>query len=135
MGIQVERTEFDESMGYQYYVAFNLNGTFEDEEVNERVPVEVAVSLCENGDLADFSFELPKFCRSDSALEFVNASENASYVEPRVYITIPGLCGDTVAAAAGRLELDIAGRIIGMDILWSPLDLEEQEEQEEEQAS
>ena len=120
MAIQVQRTEFDEQIGYQYYVAFNSNGTLEEEEVHVRVRVEVAVSLCENGDLADFSFEVPKICRSEAAREFLNASENARYVEPRVYVTIPGLSGDTVVAAPGRLELDIAGRIIGMEILWSP---------------
>jgi hypothetical protein len=120
MAIQVERTEFDEQLGYQYYVAFNSNGTFEEEEVDDRVAVEVAISLCENGDLADFSFDLPKICRSPTAREFLKASENTRYIEPRVYVTMPGLNGDTVASAAGRLELDIAGRIIGMEILWSP---------------
>ena len=123
MVMQVERTEFDELLGYQYYVAFNSNGTFEEEEVQDSVAVEVAVSLCENGDLADFSFEVPKFCRSQAALEFITASGTASYVEPRVYATIPDLSGDTVALAAGRLELDLAGRIIGMQILWSPLEI------------
>ena len=120
MAIHVQRTEFDEHSGYQYYVAFNSNGTLEEEEVQERVPVEVAASLCENGDLADFSFEVPKTCRSETACEFLNASENARYVEPRVYVTMPGLSGDTVVAAPGRLELDFAGRIIGMEIRWSP---------------
>lgn len=119
MPIHVERTEFDPIAGYQYYVAFNGNG-FEEEDVRARVPVEVAVSLCENGDLADFSFELPKSCRSAEALEFISRAENATYVEPRVYVAFPGLSGDTVALAAGRLELDLTGRIIGMDILWAP---------------
>jgi hypothetical protein len=121
MTIQVERTEFDEQLGYQYYVAFNPRATFEEDEVHERVSVEVAVSLCENGDLADFSFELPKICRSEAALEFLKQSPNMRYVEPRVYITMPGLNGDAVAQAAGRLELDFAGRIIGLEILWSPI--------------
>jgi hypothetical protein len=125
MSIQVERTEFDEQLGYEYYVAFNSNGTFEEEEVHDRVPVEVAVSLCENGDLADFSFELPKICRSQAAREFLDESENARYIEPRVYVTMPGLSGDTVGSAAGRLELDIAGRIIGMEIHWSPIEASE----------
>ncbi len=120
MSIHVERTEFDPTVGYQYYVAFNGNGSFEEEEVHTRVPVEVAVSLCENGDLADFNFELPKYCRTDEALEFILQAENASYVESRVFVTFPGLSGDTVALAAGRLELDVTGRIIGMDILWAP---------------
>ena len=125
MAIQIERTEFDEELGYQYYVAFNSFGTFEEEEVHDRVAVEVAVSLCENADLADFSFEVPKVCRSHAALEFLKASANARYVEPRVYVTMPGLNGDTVAVAAGRLELDLAGRIMGMEILWSPTDVSE----------
>jgi hypothetical protein len=125
MAIQIERTEFDEQLGYQYYVAFNSNGTFEEEEVQDRVPVEVTVSLCENGDLANFSFDLPKICRSQAAREFLNESENARYIEPRVYVTMPGLSGDTVASAAGRLELDLAGRIIGMAILWSPIEASE----------
>jgi hypothetical protein len=120
MAIQVERTEFDEQLGYQYYVAFNSNGTFDEDEVHERVTVDVALSLCENGDLADLSFELPKFCRSKKALEFLKDSGNARYIEPRLFITLPGLSGDAVALATGRLELDIAGRIIGLEILWSP---------------
>ncbi len=125
MAIQVERSEYDEQMGYQYYVAFNSNGTFEEDEVQDRVGVEVACSFCENGDLADFSFELPKFCRSEPALEFLENEGNVRYVEPRVFITMPNLSGDTVALAAGRLELDIAGRIIGLEILWSPTALAE----------
>ncbi len=120
MGIFVERTDYDPNAGYQYYVAFNRNGTFEESEVRARVAVEVAVSLCENGDLADFSFELPKACRSSKALEFITTAENARYIEPRVYITLPGLSGDTVALAAGRLELDVGGRIMGLEIQWAP---------------
>jgi hypothetical protein len=125
MAIQVERTEFDEQLGYQYYVAFNSNGTFEEDEVHERVPVEVAISLCENGDLADFSFDLPKVCRFEAALEFLKDAANARYIEPRVYITMPELSGDVVARAPGRLELDLAGRIIGLEILWSPIEAAE----------
>lgn len=120
MAIHIERTEFDPAVGYQYYVAFNDNGSYEEEAVHTRVPVEVAASLCENGDLADFSFELPKYCRSAEALEFILQAPNASYVEPRVYVSFPDMNGDTVALAAGRLELDVTGRIIGMDILWAP---------------
>ncbi len=120
MSIHVERTEFDPAVGYQYYVAFNGHGSYDEEEVHARVPVEVAASFCENGDLADFSFELPKYCRSEEALEFILLSDNASYVESRVYVSFPNLNGDTVALAAGRLELDVTGRIIGMDILWAP---------------
>jgi hypothetical protein len=120
MGIVVQRTEYDPKVGYQYYVAFNPGGDLAEDQVHSRVPVEVAISLCENGDLADFSFELPKTCRSSGALEFIRTTPTATYVEPRVYISLPGLSGDTVARAVGRLEMDFTGRIVGMDILWTP---------------
>jgi len=123
MSILVERSDFDPQSGYQYYVAFNVNGTFEEEEVNSRVPVEVAVSLSETGDLADFSLELPKTLRTKVALDFIRDSDNARYVDPRLYVSFPGLSGDAVALAAGRLELDVTGRIIGLEILWAPTDL------------
>ena len=122
MPIYVERSEFDPHVGYQYYVSFTLNG-LEEESVAARLPVEVAVSLGENGELADFSFEIPKSCRSEEALAFIRAQESASYVEPRVYVTFPNCSGDSVVAAAGRLELDRSGRIVGLEILWAPLEL------------
>jgi len=124
MSILVERSEFDPQTGYQYYVAFHTNGTFEEEEVQSRVPVEVAVSLSENGDLADFSLELPKPLRNREAMDFIRPNDNARFLEPRLYVTFPGMNGDTVALAAGRLELDLTGRIIGLEILWAPSDLE-----------
>ncbi len=123
MPILVERSEFDPQSGYQYYVAFNSNGTFEEEEVQSRVPVEVAVSLSENGDLADFSLEVPKVLRTREAMDFIRPNENARFIDPRLYVTFPDLSGDTVALAAGRLELDLTGRIIGLEILWAPTDL------------
>jgi hypothetical protein len=123
MSILVERSNFDPQTGYQYYVAFNVNGTFEEEEVQTRVPVEVAVSLSETGDLADFNFEMPKVLRNQVALDFINDSDNASYVDPRLYVSFPGMNGDAVALAAGRLELDVTGRIIGLEILWAPTGL------------
>ena len=57
------------------------------------------------------------------ALDFINDSDNARYVDPRLYVSFPGLNGDAVALAAGRLELDLTGRIIGLEILWAPTDL------------
>lgn len=122
MPIYVERGEFDPQIGYQYYVSFHPNG-LEEDSVAMRMPVEVAVSLGENGELADFSFEVPKPCRSDAALTYIREEENARYIEPRLYVTFPDLSGDTVVAAAGRLELDRAGHIVGMEILWAPLEL------------
>ncbi len=124
MSILVERSEFDPQSGYQYYVAFNTAGSFEEEDVHSRVPVEVAVSLCENGDLADFSLDVPKPLRNREAMDFIRPNENARFIEPRLYVTFPGMSGDTVALAAGRLELDLTGRIIGLEILWAPADLD-----------
>lgn len=123
MSILVERSEFDPSSGYQYYVAFNPNGTMEEDEVRSRVPVEVAVSLSETGDLADFSLELPKTLRSREAMDFIRPNNNARFIDPRLYVTFPGLNGDAVSLAAGRLEIDFTGRIIGLEILWAPTDL------------
>ena len=118
---QVERSGFDPQLGgFQYYVAFNPNMTAEDDEVQSRVPVEVAVSIGESGELADCTFELPKPCRSDDALSLLIRQQNVQYVEGHVFVTFPGQTGDTVARARGRLELDAAGRIMGMDIVWTP---------------
>jgi len=122
MSIRVERTEYDPQVGYQYYVAFSASPMSEAGEVQNRVPVEVAASLCENGTLADLSFELPKYCRGDDALSLIRKEPNARFVEGRVYVDFPGVSGDAVVRAAGRLELDLAGRIIGMEILWAPSD-------------
>lgn len=123
MSILVERSEFDPNSGYQYYVAFNPNGTMEEDEVHSRVPVEVAVSLSENCDLADFSLELPKTLRTRESMDFIRPNSNARFIEPRLYVTFPEMNGDTVSLAAGRLEVDLTGRIIGLEILWAPTDL------------
>jgi len=123
MSIRVERSEYDPQVGYQYYVAFTSGGMMESGEVQNRVPVEVAASLCENGSIADLSFELPKYCRDDDALALIRKEPNARFIEGRVYVDFPGVSGDAVVRAAGRLELDLAGRIIGMEILWAPSDV------------
>lgn len=118
---QVERTQFDPQIGgFQYYVAFNPNMTADDDEVQSRVAVEVAVSIGESGDLADMTFEMPKNCRSEDALSLLLRQQNVQYVGGHVFVTFPGQSGDTVARARGRLELDLAGRVIGMEILWTP---------------
>ncbi|HXZ26831.1 MAG TPA: hypothetical protein VEG08_02410 [Terriglobales bacterium] len=118
MPIQVERSNFDPQDGrYQYYVAFKGNTNREEAEVHHRVPIEVAVSVSETGDLADLSFEVPKKYRNEVALTFIKReAPQAHYVDPRVFVAIPGLTGDAVLAAVANLELDAAGRIIGMDI-------------------
>jgi hypothetical protein len=37
-------------------------------------------------------------------------------VEGRVFVTVPGLNGDSVLEAHGTLELDGAGKIMGLEI-------------------
>jgi len=120
MPIQVERSEFDPRVGYEYYVCFNSNSTMEEDEVHSRFNVEVAASLTETGDLADVTFEVPKNLRNDKALEFIRAQETATFVDSRLYVVFPRISGDAVVLATGRLEVDVAGRIIGMEILWAP---------------
>ena len=113
MSIRVERTQFDDDGRCQYYVQLRPNAS---NDVHLRVPVEVAVSVAENGDLADLTFVLPKKYRTSQALTFLKKEEAASYVDPRVFIAFPGLSGDSVISAAANLEVDAAGRIIGLEI-------------------
>ena len=116
--IQVERSEFDENDGRcQYYVLLKPNAEKEDVQVHVRVPVEVGISVSETGELADLSFVVPKKYRNSTGLAFIEAHrDHASYVDPRVFIAIPGHSGDSVLSAAANLEVDAAGRIIGVDI-------------------
>ena len=116
--INVEKSEFDPDEGRcQYYVLLKPNVAKEEVEVHMRVPVEVGISVSETGELADLSFVVPKKYRTDQALSFVKAHrENASYVDPRVFISVPGCSGDSVLSAAANLEFDAAGRIVGVDI-------------------
>lgn len=117
MSIQVERSNFSPDDGrFQYHVGLKPGVQKEELEVHTRVAVEVAVSVSETGDLVDLSFELPKRFRNNEALTFIHRHEAANYVDPRVFIAIPGLSGDAVMAAPANLELDAAGRIIGVDI-------------------
>jgi hypothetical protein len=37
-------------------------------------------------------------------------------VDEKVFITVPGLNGDSVLQGKGTLELDAAGRIMGLEI-------------------
>ncbi|HVZ61384.1 MAG TPA: hypothetical protein VG892_11420 [Terriglobales bacterium] len=119
LAIHVDRSNYDPEEGYEYHVCFSPNGVAED-DVNFRLPVEVAASIGETGELADLSFELPKGYRGDESLAFVRRYPNAQYVEPRIFVVFPKINGDTVIAATGRLEMDSAGRMIGMEITWSP---------------
>ncbi len=119
MAIQVERDDFDLREGFRYYVSFKPNALDHD-DAHQRVPIEVALSVSETGDLADMTFELPKYCRNDQALAYIQRQEEAQVVCPRVFIVKPGCSGDAVVSAQGHLEMDLAGRIIGMQIQWLP---------------
>jgi hypothetical protein len=115
MSLRVERGPIDpEEPRFQYYISFKPMK--EDGDVQLRVPVQVAVSISETGDLADVSFVLPKKFRNDQALSFMKREEQVNVVEPRVFIAIPGLSGDAILTASASLEVDAVGRIIGMDI-------------------
>ena len=116
--INVERSEIDPDEGRcQYYVLLKPKAAMEDVEVHIRVPVEVGISVSETGELADLSFVVPKKYRNENALSFIHSHrDSASYVDPRVFISIPGHSGDSVLTAAANLEVDAAGRIVGVDI-------------------
>jgi hypothetical protein len=117
MDFRVDRSEFDPDSGRcQYYVAFKPHLNRDEEEVRTRVPIRAAISLSETGDIADLSFELPKKFRTEQALAFIAKSEAARTVEGHVFIAMPDLSGDAVLQAPAQLEVDSAGRIIGMEI-------------------
>ena len=117
MSIRVERTSFDPDEGRcQYYVLLKPHASREEVSVQFRVPVDVAVSISENGDLADVSFVVPKKYRSDQGLAFLKKQPTVNYVSPRVFLAIPGSSGDAVFTAPANLEVDAAGRIVGLEI-------------------
>jgi hypothetical protein len=120
MSIRVERAEFDPTDGFLYYVIFKPNLEVGVENVRMRTEVEAVISLTETGELADLSFIVPKPLRNDQALAFIRGEGQGRYVEPRVYFAVPGATGDTVASVPGRLEVDMAGRIVGMVLQWQP---------------
>ncbi len=76
--------------------------------------------MSENGDLAELTFVLPKQLRNPQALAFICGEGEGSYVEPNVFAAVKGKSGDTVVSVPGRLDVDLAGRIVGMVIQWQP---------------
>lgn len=116
MAIRIDRGDFDPRNGrFRYFVNF-AGGEVDTENVHHRVPVEVAVSVSENGELADFAFQLPKVCRTDVALALLRNEPTAHEVDSRVFISVPGLSGDAVLSSAAELQVDAAGRIVGVNI-------------------
>jgi hypothetical protein len=120
MSIQVEKSGFDPTVGFQYYLYFKPHMNEDGGDVRQRIPVDVAVSLSESGEIADCSFELPKTLRNDRSMAFLRRHNGVNYIAPRIFIDFPGQSGDAVIKAAANLDLDLAGRIMGMELLWSP---------------
>jgi hypothetical protein len=115
MSINVKRGTFDPEDGsFQYELQFKQ--VVDDDEIQSSVAVEVAFSVSENGELADITFLVPKSVRNDQAMKFLRQEQNASYVDSRMFIVLPGTNGDTVLRAPAQLELDAAGRIVSLKI-------------------
>ena len=116
MPITIERFGLEPDQGrFHYSVSFGKR-MVDDDDVQARVPVEVAVSVSETGDLADLSFVVPKQCRTAHALSYLKDEKVAQQIESRVFISIPGCSGDSVMNSTAELQLDAAGRIVGMTI-------------------
>jgi hypothetical protein len=120
MSIRVERAEFDPVQGYLYYVIFKPQLEIGVEDVQMVAEVDATVSLTENGELADVTFVLPKRLRNPQAVAFICGEGQGTYVEPRVHAAVEGVRGDTVVSVPGRLDVDMAGRIVGMVLHWEP---------------
>jgi hypothetical protein len=119
MTLRVARGVFNpEKERFYFYVSFKptLDPTAEERGVESSYQVEVAVSITELGELADMSFSLPTPCQDRRCLEYVSRTHSVTIVGDRVFVTVPGLNGDSVLSADGALELDGAGKIIGVEI-------------------
>ena len=115
MAINIKRGTFDPEDGsFQYELQFK--SVVDDDEIQSSVSVEVAFSVSENGELADLTFMVPKSVRNDQAMKFLRQDRNASFVDSRMFIVMPGTSGDTVLRAPAQLELDSAGRIVSLKI-------------------
>ncbi|HZS26925.1 MAG TPA: hypothetical protein VFB76_06820, partial [Candidatus Angelobacter sp.] len=103
---------------FHYYVSFKptLDPTEEERPVERSYPVEVALSVTENGELADLAFSLPQSLLNRRCLEYLSRTSSANLVEEKVFVTVPGLSGDSVLQGRGNLEVDSAGRIMGLEI-------------------
>ena len=122
MNLSVERSNFDPLHGFQYYISFKPNCALAEagDEIYTRIVVPAIAWLSENSELAELTFEVPKQCRNSQALKFMCRQNAADYIAPRAFLTIPGPSGDAVIDAAAELDLDFAGRIVGIEVQWSP---------------
>lgn len=119
MSLRVARGVYNpEKDRFHFYVSFKptLDPTAEERGAEAEYQIDVAVSITETGELADLAFTLPEFCRNHRCLEYISRTHSASVVDDRVFVTVPGLNGDSVLEAGGILELDGAGKIMGLEI-------------------
>ncbi len=119
MSLRVARGDYNPAKDrFQFYVSFKptLDPTVEERGADVRYNIDVALSVTETGELADLAFSLPKPCCNNKSLQYVAGTDSASVVAERVFVTVPGLNGDSVFQAKATLELDSFGRIIGLQI-------------------
>ena len=120
MSMRVNKADYNQEDGFLYYVTFKPNMELGDETVSVRIPISAAVSLSETGDLADLAFTIPKQYRNNTAITFIRKDGSANLHEGQVFLTMPNANGDAVVNAPAKLDLDSAGRIVGMEIQWRP---------------
>jgi hypothetical protein len=119
MSLRVARGVYNpEKDRFHFYVSFKptLDPTSDERGSQKEFKIDVAVSVTETGELADLAFTLPELCRNRRCLEYIARTQSASVVEDHVFVTVPGLNGDSVLEAGGILELDGTGRIMGLEI-------------------
>jgi hypothetical protein len=119
MSLRVARGVFNpEKDRFHFYVSFKptLDPTADERGVESSYLVDVALSVTETGELADLAFSLPDPCRTPRCLEYISRTHSVTVVEGRVFVTVPGLNGDSVFEADGVIELDGAGKIIGVEV-------------------
>ena len=119
MSLRIARGVYNpEKERFHYYVSFKptLDPTEEERAAERSYPVEVALSVTETGELADLAFSLPQMLQSRRCLEYLARTSSANVIEDRVFVTVPGLSGDAVLEGRGKLEVDAAGRIMGLEI-------------------
>lgn len=119
MSLRIARGVYNpEKERFHYYVSFKptLDPTEEERAVEWSYPIDVALSVTETGELADLAFSLPQMLRSRRCLEYIARTSSANVVEDRVFVTVPGFNGDSVLEGKGKLEVDAAGRIMGLEI-------------------
>ncbi|HZU33075.1 MAG TPA: hypothetical protein VFB79_18310 [Candidatus Angelobacter sp.] len=119
MSLRIARGVYNpEKERFHYYVSFKptLDPTEEERGAEQRHPVDVAISVSETGELVDVAFQLPANVSGRRLLEYLNHTDSASVVDGKIFLTVPGLNGDSVIQGKGNLELDGFGRIIGLEI-------------------